>query len=109
MAADPYILLGIDENVNDSDVAGAYHRALRRFPPEESPDIFAAISEAYESIKTEQQRVHRRLFPETISCEKISTYFIEPNDSKKYLTPIKRKAWLHDASQAWLESKLNDI
>ena len=54
---DPYITLGIRENVGDAEVQAAYHRRLRQFPPEDCPQEFAAISEAYELLRTELDRV----------------------------------------------------
>ena len=109
MIGDPYILLGIGENVDDKDVTDAYHRALRCFPPDDAPDIFAEISEAYASIKTEEQRIKRRLLPKPIRCEEISTYFRELKGIGKSLPPIKSVAWLHDANRIWLRSRVNEI
>lgn len=59
---DPYLTLGIGERVSDADVSAAYHAALRAFPPEEYPEEFARISEAYGAIRTEADRVDLRLF-----------------------------------------------
>ena len=109
MSVDPYILLGISENVDDKDVTDAYHSALRRFPPEDAPDVFAEISEAYANIKTEEQRIARKLLPRPIRCEEFSTYFRELEGTEKYLPPIKSEAWLRDANRIWRRSKVNEI
>lgn len=109
MSVDPYILLGISESVDDKDVTAAYHRALRRFPPEDAPDIFAEISEAYANIKTEEQRIERKMLPRPIRCEEFSTYFRELEGTEKCLPSIKKEAWLRDANQIWLRSKVDEI
>ena len=106
MKVDPYILLGIDESVSDNDVTNAYHCALRRFPPEDAPDAFADISEAYESVKTEELRIKRKLLPQPISCEQIASYFDELKGAGKSMPPVKRDAWMSDSSRLWLRSRV---
>lgn len=102
---DPYLLLGLDEEATDAEVTAAYHDALRRFPPEQAPESFAAISEAYESIRTEEDRVRRRLFPPAIPCAELAAYF-EPLDDALRLPPISRDRWIREARKHWLKSRL---
>ena len=61
-APNPYFILGIRELVTDEEVKTAYHRKLRLHPPESDPEAFARISEAYESIRHETDRLRLRLF-----------------------------------------------
>jgi len=104
-ASDPYLILGLDEKVTDADVTAAYHAALRRFPPETAPETFARISEAYEAIRTEADRVRRRLFPPTIPCSELPAYF-EALDGPRQLPSVPRKTWLREARKQWLRSRL---
>ena len=65
---DPYFVLGAPESANDEQLRAAYIQAVRRHPPEQSPDSFARISEAYEQIRTEAKRLRFRFvgpFPHT--------------------------------------------
>jgi hypothetical protein len=96
---DPYLTLGIGEQVTDADVSAAYHAALRAFPPEEHPEQFSRISEAYGAIRTEADRVDLRLFgtlfrPECIA-ELAEHEAPEPPDAT-------RAAWQSVAVRSWL-------
>lgn len=103
--SDPYLLLGLDEDVTDAEVTAAYHNALRRFPPEQAPDTFARISEAYESIRTEEDRIRRRFFSPPIRCAELPAYFATL-DAAIRLPRIPRDRWLREARKQWLESRL---
>ena len=69
---DPYLTLGIHELVSDAEVSAAYHAKLRQFPPENCPEEFAKISEAYEAVRTEQDRITLRLFGAVPKPEQIA-------------------------------------
>ncbi len=103
---DPYLLLGLKENVTDSDVTAAFHAALRKYPPEREPERFAQISEAYESIRTEEQRVRRRLFPPCLSPAEMAGYFDVPVDQHAPVG-IGREVWLREARKNWARSRLS--
>jgi curved DNA-binding protein CbpA len=103
---DPYLLLGLQEHVTDSEVTDAYHAALRRHPPEREPERFTAISEAYESIRTEKDRVRRRLFPAGIPADALSGYFDVP-DAGHAPVAIKCEHWLREARKQWARSRLS--
>lgn len=96
---DPYLTLGIGELVTDEEVSAAYHTALRVFPPEEHPEQFARISEAYEAIRTEADRVDLRLFGAVPRPEHVSELAEheppEPPDAS-------RAAWQSVAVRGWL-------
>jgi len=96
---DPYILLGIKEKVTDEDVQTAYHRCLRQYPPEECPQEFAAISEAYEHIRTERDRIIRNLFGDTPLASELATL---TGNSGAARPTAKRKPWLRNAERLWL-------
>lgn len=62
---DPYLLLGIDWHADDAAVERAYHDAIRRCPPERDATRFSEIREAYESLRTERDRLSYDLFDPT--------------------------------------------
>jgi len=103
---DPYLLLGLQERVTDSEVTDAYHAALRRHPPEREPERFTAISEAYEEIRTEEDRVRRRLFPQCIEPTALPGYFDVPDEGHTPVA-IKRDLWLREARKQWARSRLS--
>ena len=102
--SDPYLTLGIHERVSDEDVMAAYHRKLREFPPEEHPEEFAYISEAYEAIRTEADRIDLRLFGEVPSPGRMAGLALherpEPPDTA-------RARWLHVALEHWLSGRIS--
>jgi len=103
---DPYLLLGLQEHVTDNEVTDAYHAALRRHPPEREPERFTAISEAYESIRTEMDRVRRRLFPARLSVDALPAYFDVPTEGHAPVG-IKQEFWLREARKQWARSRLS--
>ena len=58
----PYLALGVPETTTDEDVRRAYLLKIRMYPPEQNPDEFQRVCEAYELIKTESARTRLRLF-----------------------------------------------
>jgi hypothetical protein len=47
--SDPYLLLGVDRRVSARDLRKAYHRLIRTYKPEHSPEEFKRIRDAYDS------------------------------------------------------------
>lgn len=60
---DPFGLLGVAESADDGEIKAAYLRKVREYPPEQSPEQFQSIRDAYEQIRTEKARLSYRLFP----------------------------------------------
>lgn len=58
----PYEKLEVAEDADDSQIKKAYLGMVRRYPPERFPDDFQRIYQAYELIKTEDDRLAYRLF-----------------------------------------------
>jgi len=59
----PYQLLGIPDDCEDDDaIRNAWLDAVRRFPPEQHPEAFARIREAYERIRDRESRYRLRTF-----------------------------------------------
>ena len=101
---DPYLTLGICELVSDAEVSAAYHAKLRQFPPEDCPEEFATISEAYEAIRTEADRVALRLFGAVPKAERISELAAgEPPEPP----PVDSTKWRSAAVQGWLLGRVS--
>lgn len=60
--ADPYRVLGVSRDADDSTVRNAYVALLRRFPPEREPESFQRIQCAYEKIRDARARLHFLVF-----------------------------------------------
>lgn len=101
---DPYLTLGIQELVSDEEVMAAYHTKLRQTPPEEHPEEFARISEAYEAIRTEDDRVNLRLFGKVPIPERLSELaeYEEPEPPN-----ADRAQWQATAVQSWLVGRIS--
>lgn len=60
---DPYRILNIDtKRVSDEKVHQAYLEAVRRYPPDKNPAGFQRVRDAYEMIKTQEDRTRIDLF-----------------------------------------------
>ena len=52
-----YLVLGIPFPSTDEEIRRAYLEKVKRFPPERNPKEFGEISEAYEALKSEDNRI----------------------------------------------------
>ncbi|HPE59493.1 MAG: hypothetical protein KDI15_11840 [Thiothrix sp.] len=72
----PYLILGLPEylpenpldetGLDDATVKSAYLQQLRRYPPEQHPQVFQQIRRAYEQLETRQKRLQQALFDTTL-------------------------------------------
>jgi len=62
MVNDPYFVLEVPADADDGAIRRKYLELVRRFPPEQNPERFAAIRAAYEALKDVNTRVRHRLF-----------------------------------------------
>jgi curved DNA-binding protein CbpA len=60
--SDPYEVLGIAPDTPDEAVRRRYLELVREFTPERAPEKFAAIRQAYESLRDLNTRLRYRLF-----------------------------------------------
>ena len=60
--SDPYLILGIGEDADDSAVETAYLQGIKRCPPDRDPRRFEALRAAYEALRTERARLAHELF-----------------------------------------------
>ncbi|KOR29606.1 hypothetical protein TI03_01905 [Achromatium sp. WMS1] len=54
---DPYLVLGVPQNVDDEQVRAAYINAIKLTPPEWDMSHFETIRNAYEAIKDRRTRL----------------------------------------------------
>ncbi|HXD88284.1 MAG TPA: DnaJ domain-containing protein [Urbifossiella sp.] len=60
--ADPYRVLDLPLDASDETIRRRYLELAREFTPERNPERFAAVREAYEKIKSLNDRVKHRLY-----------------------------------------------
>jgi DnaJ-class molecular chaperone len=60
--SDPYAVLGVSADADDAAIRGRYLALVKQFTPEANPERFAAIRQAYESLKDAETRLRTRLF-----------------------------------------------
>jgi curved DNA-binding protein CbpA len=72
MKADPFATLGLPLEASDADIRKRYLELTVQFPPEQHADKFAAVREAYERIRTLDNRakymLHERGTEDTIEA-----------------------------------------
>src|SRR5216117_778188 len=59
---DPYAVLGLPADANDEAIRRRYLELVKQYSPEQHPQKFAAIREAYESLRDLDTRLKHRLF-----------------------------------------------
>ena len=59
---DPYQILGLSPDADDETIRRRYLELVKQFSPERHPERFAAIRQAYESLRDLDTRLRYRLF-----------------------------------------------
>src|SRR5437660_6432871 len=59
---DPYQVLELAPDADDAAIRARYLELVRRWPPEQAPERFAAIRAAYEQVRDRDARLRYRLF-----------------------------------------------
>jgi curved DNA-binding protein CbpA len=59
---DPHAVLGLAGPATEQAVRQRYLELVRQFPPDRSPERFAAIRAAYEALKDPVERLKNQLF-----------------------------------------------
>jgi curved DNA-binding protein CbpA len=62
MKSNPFSLLGVSLASTDAEIRKRYLELTREFPPEQNQEKFAAVREAYEAIRTLDQRAKYMLY-----------------------------------------------
>jgi curved DNA-binding protein CbpA len=60
--SDPYAILGLPADSEDETIRRRYLELVRQFSPERQPERFAAVRQAYESLRDLNTRLRHRLF-----------------------------------------------
>ena len=60
--SDPYRILALPPDADDEAIRRRYLELVRQFPPEHHAERFAAIRQAYESLRDLDTRLRYRLF-----------------------------------------------
>ncbi len=50
----PYQILGLEGDFEFNDIKKAYREAIKKYPPEQNPQQFKLISDAYSSLTNEE-------------------------------------------------------
>jgi len=58
---DPYAVLDLPENANESEIRAAYLRKVKEFPPDRAPSEFERVRDAYEFLRDPKVRARRML------------------------------------------------
>ncbi|MGI9212532.1 MAG: DnaJ domain-containing protein, partial [Methylococcaceae bacterium] len=58
----PFEILEIDVEADDETIKKAYLRKVRQHPPERDSAAFQTIRDAYEAVKTRQDKIRHTLF-----------------------------------------------
>jgi curved DNA-binding protein CbpA len=59
---DPYAVLGLPADSDDETIRRRYLELVRKFSPEQHPEKFSAVRQAYESLRDLNTRLRYRLF-----------------------------------------------
>ena len=60
--SNPYTVLGVDRKAGLGEIKRAYFKLVREYPPEEQPEKFQEIREAYEQLKSPEKRAQIDFF-----------------------------------------------
>jgi curved DNA-binding protein CbpA len=59
---DPYAILGLPPDSDDDTIRRRYLQLVRQYSPEQHPEKFAAVRQAYEKLRDVTTRLRYRLF-----------------------------------------------
>ncbi len=59
---DPYAVLGVPADADDATIRRRYLELVKQYSPEHQPERFAAVRQAYESLRDLDTRLRYRLF-----------------------------------------------
>jgi curved DNA-binding protein CbpA len=60
--ADPFEVMGLAKDAGEGEIRKRYLELVRAFPPEQSPERFAAIHSAYQALRDPAARLNSQLF-----------------------------------------------
>jgi curved DNA-binding protein CbpA len=59
---DPYEVLGLDRDADETAIRKRYLELVRQYPPDRDPQRFGEIREAYEKLRDPAERMNALLF-----------------------------------------------
>jgi curved DNA-binding protein CbpA len=59
---DPFKVLELPPDADDAAIRSRYLELVRRWPPEHTPERFAAVRAAYEQVRDRDARLRHRVF-----------------------------------------------
>lgn len=59
---DPFVVLGLPPDSDETAIRKRYLELVRQFPPERAPEKFATVRRAYDQLRDASARVRARLF-----------------------------------------------
>lgn len=62
MVTDPYAVLDLPPDADDDAIRRRYLELVRAHPPDQQPERFVQVRDAYEALKDLNARIRRRLF-----------------------------------------------
>lgn len=60
--SDPFQVLGVSADADEAGLRRRYLELVRQYPPEQCPEKFAEIREAYERVQDPVRRMERLIF-----------------------------------------------
>jgi hypothetical protein len=87
----PYEILGVPANASEQEIRNAYLSKVKEFPPDQSPQKFEAVRDAYEALRDPRKRAKAML---------LSTAFTAPLVSLIDSRPVTR---VFAGPQLWRE------
>lgn len=58
----PYAVLGVPENASSAEIRRAYLELLRKYPPEQAPEKFQEIRDAWQLVADDEARARLAVF-----------------------------------------------
>jgi DnaJ-class molecular chaperone len=76
--SDPREILGIPLNATEEEIRVAYLRKVKEHPPDQSPQEFEKIRDAYEALRDPRSRIRSMLFSADPEAPLISLISAQP-------------------------------
>ena len=84
----PYEVLGVSENATDEEIKKAYAALSRQYHPEEYPEEFQQIHDAYRMLRRQEQR-HHTIHPVTVTGTKETDLQLGDVTEETELQPVE--------------------
>ncbi|HEX3313638.1 MAG TPA: J domain-containing protein [Gemmataceae bacterium] len=106
---DPYALLGVGHGIDPRELRKRYNALIRRFKPEQYPEQFRRIREAYEQVKLQEQWRRCMPPPEPAPLPDSRESAAVPELPTPGSSPDGAESWTAPPPQPTFESKLERL